>query len=459
MTMPPMLTPLMQELVDKSDDMAELMRVERRALAISLPDEAVLATQKFQRELDDLSLAYRIFVVHKATDRTHVVKRLTRELGVGVDVASLGELEAALACGINPADIIVTGPKSTRLLERAVEVRCRAIVIDSLGELERLLVIESTELPEVLLRLSRTMTNMPGITKVGRFGLDMAGYKSALALLRDTHRVTLRGLAFHLDSIDVNEKSYAIKVALGLLSELSLDGFDATVLDIGGGYGASYGLSPELVSQFETTIRRDLQENQLDTWQQTAFGFKKQADGSITGNWNGMDIPVSPNGPDRVRALFEANYDGSTLSEQVNERLIEIWCEPGSAIFTNAGVVATEIIDSSERDGVGAVVTNASYMQLQFDGNEVPIDPVFIPRTKDENGDTYAAYIHGQLCMERDVLSRRLMSFSQRPQPGDLLLWPYTGAYRMHMSQSNAIMHPDLARYRYEQGKLIKDEV
>ena len=44
-------------------------------------------------------------------------------------------------------------------------------------------------------------------------------------------------------------------------------------------------------------------------------------------------------------------------------------------------------------------------------------------------------------------------------QPGDLLLWPYTGAYRMHMSQSNAIMHPDLAQYRYEQGQLIKDEV
>ena len=59
--------------------------------------------------------------------------------GAGVDVASSGELEAALRAGASPRTIVVTGPgKSDGLLRRATAIGVRAIVVESLGELERL---------------------------------------------------------------------------------------------------------------------------------------------------------------------------------------------------------------------------------------------------------------------------------------------------------------------------------
>jgi diaminopimelate decarboxylase len=59
--------------------------------------------------------------------------------GTGVDVASSGELEAALRVGASPRAIVVTGPgKSDALLRRATTIGVRAVVVESPGELERL---------------------------------------------------------------------------------------------------------------------------------------------------------------------------------------------------------------------------------------------------------------------------------------------------------------------------------
>ncbi len=449
----------MIDLVREREMLAGLLAQEGRALAISLPDEAVAATREFQAAMADVCLDGQVFVAHKATDRTSLVRQLASEAGVGVDVASLGELEACLDPGIAPKAIIVTGPKSSALLTRAVQCGVKAIVIDSLGELERLIALKADAYPDVLLRLTRSVLNRAGITRTSRFGFDRVAYEAALELLADTPAIRLRGLAFHIDTKSIDEKVYATGRALDLLEELSERGFnDATVLDIGGGFGHSYGLTPEQLSAFDTEFKAKLQRGALDTYQSMTYGLKKLPDGQIIGDYATIDTPAFPVGAERLRAMFAATYNGISLARRVQELLVEVWCEPGSVLFSSAGMVVSEIIDVSERDGQMAVVVNIQNGQVLFDRNEVLVDPIHLPATKQSGASGCRGYLFGQLCMESDVLSYRPVAFEQPPQAGDILVWLHTGAYRMHMSQTSAIMHPALARYRYEHKQYIQDE-
>ncbi len=436
------------------DEIAALLKSESRALAISLPDEALAETRAFQKALQEHLPNGKLFAAHKATNRTHVVKRLVEELGIGADVASLGELDACLSQGINAEDIILTGPKSDELLAHAVSVHVRAIVVDSLGELERLVALEAQEYPDILLRLSRSILNRPGVKRLSRFGFDKAGYEAALEILRVTPQIRLRGLAFHLDTKSVDEKIHAAHTALGLLAELPDQGFlDASVLDIGGGFGHAYGVTPDEFNTFDTAFRAAVQSETLTTYQAMPYGLKKLPDGQIVGDYTPMDLPGFPAGTKRLQALLTAD----SFAKKADELLVDIWCEPGSALFTEAGIVISEIIDVTPRDGRLDIVTNIHHGQVLFDRNEVLADPIHIPLAPADAAE-YTGYLFGVLCMESDILSHRPVEFQQKPHPGDMLLWPHTGAYRMHMSQTNAIMHPDMAKYRYENNQFTKDE-
>ncbi|MBV5268322.1 MAG: hypothetical protein JZU67_07500, partial [Burkholderiaceae bacterium] len=92
----------------------------------------------------------------KAFITTKIAQWVHQE-GLGIDVASAGELEVALRAGIDPSHIIMHGNnKSVSDLERAVDVGVARIVIDSLIEIERLNAIAARAgiVQQVLLRLT-----------------------------------------------------------------------------------------------------------------------------------------------------------------------------------------------------------------------------------------------------------------------------------------------------------------
>src|SRR5436305_13022105 len=66
------------------------------------------------------------------------VERLLAEEGAGADVATLGELELALAAGVPAERLVVHGNnKSDAFLARAAEVGCAYVVLDAPDEPER----------------------------------------------------------------------------------------------------------------------------------------------------------------------------------------------------------------------------------------------------------------------------------------------------------------------------------
>jgi len=85
------------------------------------------------------------------------VARWIKDLGIGIDVCTGGELAVALKGGIDPAKIEVHGNnKSVAEIEKAVSVGVGTIVIDSLYEIDRVATAATKHgvVQKVLLRLT-----------------------------------------------------------------------------------------------------------------------------------------------------------------------------------------------------------------------------------------------------------------------------------------------------------------
>jgi diaminopimelate decarboxylase len=97
-----------------------------------------VAAARARRLRAALPARFDVAYAAKANPSLAVIAAVTRA-GTGLDVASLGELQAATRAGVAAWETVVTGPgKSDALLRRAAEVGVRAVVVESLSELARL---------------------------------------------------------------------------------------------------------------------------------------------------------------------------------------------------------------------------------------------------------------------------------------------------------------------------------
>lgn len=433
----------MKQALDDKNSLFDAVDAHPTPLSVGLPNMIHENRDNFMDVARELNVRIRLFGAHKATYSPSLVATL---LGHGgVDVASSWELRNAVACGFEPSDIIATGPKTTSFLRDLVQEHA-TIIVDSPEELDRLTTV-CTGGVSALLRLTRTMINDQTITKRSRFGMDQAGFTDALTILNRHPQITLRGIAFHLDSQSITERVTAIRKAMDCLIDLQSQFPSATVLDIGGGYGANYGLSYEQAQLFENTLKRAHKTGgSMHTWQGFSYGLDARA------QLQGVELPAELSGADRLRAvLASTDSDGHMLAEMVNENLIELWIEPGASLFHDAGFVVAEVIEVRQLDDHQVVLVDAHRNQICFENNEVLSDPLLIQRTPQEIKKTECVLL-GHLCAESDLLSYRHIVFDTMPMAGDLLVWTHTGAYRSHFSTSTAIGHtsPTKLVYRHK---------
>lgn len=182
-----------------------------------------------------------VYFAHKA-NRSRALVRALAAADAGIDVASLGELENALAAGFGPERIMATGPKSREFLWLAA--RTGVIVnADSVGELTTLAgIVEAFGLPRV--RVMARLSGFAGatvLTRTSRFGVavdSLAPLWECLARHRDA--LDLLGVAFHLDTVGLPEKAVAMQGCLHAMDEAHRHGLDPRAIDAGGGFGVSY---------------------------------------------------------------------------------------------------------------------------------------------------------------------------------------------------------------------------
>jgi diaminopimelate decarboxylase len=181
------------------------------------------------------------------------VARWAHEEGLRVDTCTGTELATALLAGIPGADIGLHGNnKSDAEIDRAVEVGVGRMVLDSLGEIDRMAVAAArhgVRVP-VMVRVT-TGVHAGGHEYVStahedqKFGLSIVGGQAMIALLMVLERpgLELVGVHSHIGSqiFDPTGFEEAAAKVLSLRAELhARTGYLMPEVDLGGGYGVAY---------------------------------------------------------------------------------------------------------------------------------------------------------------------------------------------------------------------------
>ena len=321
--------------------------------------------------------------------------------GTGVDVASSGELEAALRAGASPRTIVVTGPgKNDALLRRATAIGVRAVVVESPGELERL-----ERAAEAAGTVAGVLFRLPA--HAGQtFGMSWDDAVDAARRARASSR--LEPLGVHAFGVSA-ERDPAVLVAH---VERTVEagrrlagaaGFPLRLVDAGGGLGVPYADG----------------DDELDLH---AFG----------------------------RLL--AGLDEAWRAEPSTTGAMRVVLEPGRFLTAPAGAYIARVVDVKRLHGRHVAVLDGGINHL--------LAPALIGRhhrlqlagSASSDGRTLVPTdLVGPLCTSLDVLDR-LDAFPET-RPGDLVVARDVGAYGFTQSMPWFLSHEGPAEIGVSAGR------
>ena len=191
-------------------------------------------------------------------------------LGLGVDVATGGELAVALAGKIPAERIKVHGNnKSISEITRAVQAGVGSIVIDSIMEIERIAAVAKKlgKVQPVMIRLTpgvHAETSHAAIATAHedvKFGLSISSGAAwrAVQEIKKFPELDLRGIHAHIGSQIFNLSGHVetAKLLIEFMARYRDEfGSELTEIDLGGGFGIAYveGDHPNSVSEIMKTI-------------------------------------------------------------------------------------------------------------------------------------------------------------------------------------------------------------
>lgn len=449
--LPGLIDPLVRQFLDERASLEAALADYGSPLNLVFPQVFEENQLRLRAVLEQRPAPYRICYAHKVNQSSALV-RAAADAGIGIDVASAEELASARRGGFEPARIEATGPKGAGLLRRLIAAGV-TVNVDNQWELETIAALAHAPVP-VLVRVSGFDP-----ARVSRFGIPLARIEAALRTLASHRdRLDLRGFAFHLDSGEVAERVRAIDHCLALTERAYEYGLTPSVLDIGGGLRQVFTADAADFDRYVRALRESLTGARAPmSWGNTTFGY--HVDGtSVRG------VPVFHKYANTVAAehmlaeLLDApleRHGGRTVAQVAADNLLELWLEPGKALVDHAGItVATVEVVKEAADGSVLVDLDISRDAVTPADQEVMVDPLVLPGDGRVVRDSAPAqvYFAGRLCLERDLITTRVVMLPSLPQPGDRVVFPNTAAYHMDLSAATASMRPAAAKVAVTRG-------
>ena len=181
------------------------------------------------------------------------VARWIKEIGIGIDVSTGGEMAVALAGGIDPSKIEVHGNnKSIAEIEKAISIGVETIVIDSMYEIDRVAAAATKlgKVQRVHLRLTpgiqaHTHESISTAHEDVKFGFSIASGAAweAITKVHAQASLELRGIHAHIGSQIFGFESFemlAERFVTFLAKYRDEYKKELPELDLGGGYGIAY---------------------------------------------------------------------------------------------------------------------------------------------------------------------------------------------------------------------------
>jgi diaminopimelate decarboxylase len=327
--------------------------------------------------------------------------RLACEEGLAVDVASGGELFAALRAGFAPERIYMHGNnKDAREIGEALEARVGTVIVDNLDEIELL----DREAAARGVRQRVLVRVTPGVKPSthsfistgqldSKFGFSIEGGPAAqaVAAVRAAPALDLVGLHCHIGSQLFDLSSFPAAAAIVADFVASVGGEDLAVMDMGGGLGIAY--------------TRDDRPAAVEDYAEAVVE-------AVRGEWGRIGLPMP-----------------------------RVLVEPGRSIVGRAGVTLYRVGSTKVVPGVRtyAAVDGGMSDLLRPMLYGAVYEPLLANRADAEP--TQTLRLVGKHCESGDVL---VGEASLPPVgPGDLVCLPATGAYGVSMASNyNGVTRP-----------------
>jgi diaminopimelate decarboxylase len=343
------------------------------------------------------------------------VARWMAEEGLGLDVASGGELAVALAADFPPSRIAMHGNnKSVHEIDRAIASGVGVIIIDSFLEIQRIANVAAARglSQKVMVRVTpgveaHTHEFIATAHEDVKFGFSLATGAAAEAVRQVLKSSSLEfiGIHSHIGSqvFDMDGFEVAAHRVVGLLAEISNEhSIEVTHLDLGGGYGIAYvdgddPLAPEQVAQALADIvakecasagvavpRVSIEPGRAIVGPSTvtlyAVGTTKTVDldAGATRHYISVDGGMS----DNIRtALYGAKYT-AVIANRVSDvaatlsRVVGKHCESGDIVIDEIDLPR----DCAAGDLLAVPATGAYHRSMASTYNHVPRPPVIAIR-------------------------------------------------------------------------------
>jgi diaminopimelate decarboxylase len=320
--------------------------------------------------------------------------RLAHEEGLLLDVATGGELFAALHAGVPGERCVLHGNnKSVEELRAAITASVQHIVVDSFDELDRIEKLHSEGLPAPRVQLRIT----PGVhvdthdyvatgqddSKFG-FNLNNGDAMRAIQRAQASTAVELVGIHCHIGSNVLSVANFADACAVMVNLFLSVD---LPELTLGGGLGVAYtnGETAPSMSEWADVLKRATSA-----------------------------IPAQK----------------------------KVFVEPGRSIVATAGLTVYEVGTVKSIDGIRTYISVDGGMSdnprpMMYGSAYEAFDPARTSADRTEH-----VRIVGKHCESGDIVIHDAL-VAPNVQPGDLLVTPVTGAYGHSMASNyNKVPRP-----------------
>ncbi len=457
----PRVDPPLASLLGAAPFLHSLVDALGSPLNVLLPEVVAENAHRFRAVYRRHRLAGRVYFAHKANRSSALVRRLSAEspAAVGVDVASLEELRHALSCGFTGDRLMATGPKDPEFLWLAARVGA-TVNLDSVNELEHLAGLvrkHGLGRVEALVRLSgfesavgRGGAGIRTLSRRSRFGTPVREAEALMsALERHTDAVELTGVAYHLDTTGLEEKVRALEQCVLFVDECRARGLAPRVVDIGGGFGVGYVADAEEWERWTTALSEAVLGGHPPlTWRGHGYGLRNEG-GTVRGTaalYPGHRPTAGAGYLDELLSL-PAPVLGRPSATLLLEHLHDLYVEPGRSLVDQCGLSLARVLDvrpTGEDSGQYLVRLGMNAGDVSLEEHGVLVDPVLLPRggpEEDEEGPV-GVFLVGNLCLEADLITRRLVFLPRLPRVGDLLGFVNTAGYAMDFHAHHAQRQP-----------------
>ena len=362
-----------------------------------------------------------VYYASKAFSCTEVA-RWIKDLGIGIDVSTGGEMAVALAGGIDPKKIEVHGNnKSIAEIEKAISVGVETIVIDSMYEIDRVATAaaKAGKVQRVLLRLTpgieaHTHESIATAHEDVKFGFSIAS-GAAWAAITAVHKqssLELRGFHAHIGSQIFGFESFEI-LAERFVTFLAKyrDEFKKELpeLDLGGGYGIAY------VDGDVTVVPRDAMQALANAVKKHCAAFKLEV----------PTVSIEPGraivGPTMFTLYEVGTVKDVTLENGTHRRYISV--------------------DGGMSDNIRPSLYGAEYTTILAN--------------RTSSAAHTSSRLVGKHCETGDIIIREI-DLPEDIVPGDLLAVPATGAYGRSMASNyNHVPRPSVVAVKDGKARVI----